>query len=62
MIGGQGAFEIVENGQQIADEGLLFGRGLLLGIAPGALSEVVEVGGEPKVFVLLCGQLLLEYG
>ena len=37
-------------------------RGLLLGIAPGALFEIVEVGGETQVIVLLCGQLLLEYG
>ena len=62
LLGSQGAFEIVENGQQVADECFLFRRGLLLGISPGALLEIVKVGGEAQVIVLLCGQLLLEYG
>ena len=62
LRGSQGTFEIVENGQQVADECFLFRRGLLLGISPGALFEIVEVGGEAQVILLLCGQLLLEYG
>ena len=59
-LGSQGAFEIVENRQQVADEGFFLRGGLLLGIAPGALLEVVEVGSEAQVIVLLGGQLLLE--
>jgi hypothetical protein len=47
LFGGQSAFEIVENGQRVADEGFLFGSGLSCGIAPGALFEVGEVGCEP---------------
>jgi len=62
LLGSQGAFQIVENGQQVADECVLFRRGLLVGISPGALLEIVKVGGEAQVSVLLCGQLLLEYG
>ena len=62
LLGSQGAFEIVENGQQVADECFLFHRGLLGGISPGPLLEIVKVGGEAQVSVLLCGQLLLEYG
>jgi len=61
LLGSQGAFEIVENGQQVADEGFFFSRGLSLGISPGALFEVVEVRGEAQVIVLLCGQILKEY-
>ena len=57
----QCAFEIVLNGQQVADEGFLFRRGLLLGITPGALFEVIEIGGKPQVVVLLRGQLFLKY-
>ena len=62
LLESQGAFEIVENGQKLADECFLFRRGLLGGISPGALLEIVKVGGETQVIVLLCGQLLLEYG
>jgi hypothetical protein len=35
------------------------GSGLSLGIAPSMLFEVVEVGGEPQVIVLMCGRLFL---
>jgi hypothetical protein len=62
LLGSQSAFEIVENGQQVADEGVLFHRGLLVGIAPGTLLEIVKVGGEAPVIVLQCGQRLLEHG
>jgi hypothetical protein len=62
LLGSQGAFEIVENGQQVADECFLFRRGLLVGISLGALLEIVKVGGEAQVIVLLCGQFRLEYG
>ena len=61
LRGSQGTFKIVENGQQVADEGFLFHRGLSLGISPDAPFEIVEVGGETQVMVLLCGQLLMEY-
>ncbi len=62
LLGSQGAFEIVENRQQVADECFLFRCGLLAGIAPGPLLEIVKVGGETQVIVLLRGQFLLEYG
>ncbi len=62
LLGSQDAFEIVENGQQVADECFLFRCGLLAGIAPCPLLEIVKVGGETQVVALLCSQLLLEYG
>jgi len=61
LFGSQGAFEIVEKGQQVADECFFLRRGLLLGIPPGALLEIVKVGRETQVIFLLCGQLLLEH-
>jgi hypothetical protein len=39
-----------------------FHRGLLAGISSGALLEIVKIGGETQVSVLLCSQLLLEHG
>ena len=62
LLAGKGAFEVVENGQEFADEGFLFRRSLLLGIAPGALSEIIEVGGKTQVIVLLRGQRLQQLG
>ena len=62
LLGSQGAFEIVENKQQVADECFLFRCGLLAGIAPAPLLEILKVGGETQVIVLLRGQFLLEYG
>jgi len=62
LSGRQGAFEIVENGQQVGDEGVFLRRRLVLGIAPGAFSEVVEVSGKAQVIVLLGRELLLEDG
>ena len=59
-LGSEDAFEIVENGQQVADECFLFRRGLLVGISAGALLEIVKVGGETQVIVLPGGQFLLE--
>ena len=57
-----GAFEDVENGQQILDEGFLFRRRLLLRIAPGALAEIIEVRGQTQIVILLRGQRRLEQG
>jgi hypothetical protein len=62
LLGSQGAFETIENGQQLADECFLLGRSLLVGISPGAFLEIVKVSSEAQVIVLLCGQLLLKYG
>ena len=61
MLRSQGAFEIIENGQKVANEDFFLNCGLSLGIAPGALLEVVEISSETQVIVLLRGQLLLEY-
>ena len=58
----QRTFKIIENGQQVLDEGLLFRRGLLLGVAPGALAEIVEVRGQTQIVILLRGQRRLEQG
>jgi len=59
---GQRAFEIVERRQELTDECLFLRRGLLLGIPPGTFLEIVKVGCQMQVFILLGGQLLLEFG
>ncbi len=61
MFAGESAFEIVEDGQQVANERFLCCRSAFLEIAPGALSKVVEVRGKAKIIVLLCGQLLCMF-
>ena len=62
LPGRQSTFEIVENGQQVGNESFFLRSGLLLGIAPGALFEVVKVSGEAEIIVLLNCQFLLEDG
>ena len=55
----QGAFEIVHRRQQFADKRFLLRRSLLLGIAPGALYEVIEISGEAQMIGLPGGEFLL---
>jgi hypothetical protein len=58
-IAGNGSFEIIENWQQIAYEGILLGRGLLFGITLCPLFVIFEVSRKEEVCVLLHRKSLL---
>jgi flagellar basal body rod protein FlgF len=52
-ISRHGALQIVEHGQQVANEGFFFCRCGLSGVAPGALFKIIKVSGETQILVFL---------
>jgi len=58
--GGQGAFKVINDRQEIHDERFLLRDGPNLGFLAAAPLEILEVGAEAQMQVLLFGQILEE--
>jgi hypothetical protein len=56
-ITGEGALEVIDDRQKLADESFLLRRGAPIGLARGPFAEVIEIGREPEIQVLLLGQI-----
>jgi hypothetical protein len=60
-IAAERAFEVVDDWQQFADKGFLLGGRAALDFLGGSPAEVVEVGGQAQVAVLLGNHLALQH-
>ena len=54
-VAAEGAFKVVNDRQQFADESFLLRSRAALGFLSGSLPEVVEVGGQAQVAAFLGG-------
>ena len=58
--GGQSTFEVVDGGQQFMDKRFLLRGRTGLALLAAAPLEILEVGGQAQVHILLFGELLAD--